>query len=233
MVVVVGKGERGSSQSADSGDARKADCLFVGSFWCCAHKQVETNNILAALRERADGEGGGRLRLPQGGGNEANECREPLPSLMPASGPRVPLSLPPPPLLLASFLYIVLYRFRFLRLDTIESRTIEVVYSPFCVHISRKGGERRGESCVNRRFSIGWKPELEIEECSIDVGWKLAPICGWLVGDAWRGIVWRGGVRITRFLMTNDDVSRGRFVDRRGIERVSWYWTICFSFFFF
>lgn len=95
-----GEGERGSSQSADSGDARKADCLFVGSFWCCAHKQVETNNILAALRERADGEGGGRLRLPQGGGNEANECRESLPSLMPASGPRVPLSLPPPPRLL-------------------------------------------------------------------------------------------------------------------------------------
>lgn len=105
--------ERGSSQSADSGDARKADCLFVGSFWCCAHKQVETNNILAALRERV-GEGG-RLRLPQGGGNEANECREPLPSLMPASGPRVPLSLPSPPL--ASFLFHP-YRFRCLRLDT-------------------------------------------------------------------------------------------------------------------
>lgn len=33
--------------------------------------------------------------------------------------------------------------------------------------------------------------------------------------------------------MTNDDVSRGRFVDRRGIGRVSWYWTICFFFFFF
>lgn len=66
--------------------AGKADCLFVGSFWC-AHKQVETNNILAALRERADGEPtgervveedeGGTVRLPQGDGNEANECREP------------------------------------------------------------------------------------------------------------------------------------------------------------
>lgn len=44
-----------------------------------------------------------------------------------------------------------------------------------------------------------------------------------------------GEVGITRFLMTNDDVSRGRFVvDRRGIERgfvVSW--TICSLFFFF
>lgn len=29
------------------------------------------------------------------------------------------------------------------------------------------------------RFSIGWKPELEIEECSIDVGWKLAPLWRW------------------------------------------------------
>lgn len=56
--------ERGSSQSADSGDARKADCLFVGSFWCCAHKQVETNNILAALRERV-GEGGGDSGCPR------------------------------------------------------------------------------------------------------------------------------------------------------------------------
>lgn len=57
-----------------------------------------------------------------------------------------------------------------------------------------------------------------------------------MLGDAWRGIVWREGgrgVRITRFLMTNDDVLRGRFVDRRGIERVSWYWMICFFFFFF
>lgn len=67
------------------------------------------------------------------------------------------------------------------------------------------------------RFSIGWKPELEIEECPIDVG-KLATA---LLGAVTRGegSVWRGGgeVRITRFLMTNDDVSRGRFVvDREG-----------------
>lgn len=33
---------------------RRADCLFVGS--SRAHKQVETNNILAALRKGVDGE---------------------------------------------------------------------------------------------------------------------------------------------------------------------------------
>lgn len=160
--------ERGSSQSADSGDARKADCLFVGSFWCCAHKQVETNNILAALRERV-GEGG-RLRLPQGGGNEANECREPLPSLMPASGPRVPLSLPSPsPSPLFCSIHTDSDAFVSIR---IEGR----IGIPF--HISRKGRGGGGVVCQSR-FSIGWKPELEIEECSIDVGWKLAPLCGW------------------------------------------------------
>lgn len=59
----------------------------------CAHKQVETNNILAALRGRVDAAGRGRS-LPQGDGNEANECRATYPSLMPASGPRVPRSHP-------------------------------------------------------------------------------------------------------------------------------------------
>lgn len=220
--------ERASSQSADSGDARKADCLFVGSFWCCAHKQVETNNILAALRERV-GEGG-RLRLPQGGGNEANECREPLPSLMPASGPRVPLSLPSPPPRLFSVPSIPIP----MPSSRYESRVVSG--SPF-IFRGREEGEE--ESCVNRVFqSAGnrnWK--LKNVRSMLDGSWLLYGGGGVgrrvardrLEGGGKR----RWGVRITRFLMTNDDVSRGRFVDRRGIERVSWYWTICFFFFFF
>ena len=101
--------ERGSSQSADSGDARKADCLFVGSFWCCAHKQVETNNILAALRERVDGERGGE-GYPRAAVTRRTSAVEPLPSLMPASGPRVPLSSLPslhPPRLFSIRFYVL------------------------------------------------------------------------------------------------------------------------------
>lgn len=123
-----------------------------------------------------------------------------------------------------------------IRLDrNISSRSYRIPLSAFIF----RGREEEGGGVVRQsRFSIGWKPELEIEECSIDVGWKLAPLCGWCWPTRGEGSFGgrgkrRWGVRITRFLMTNDDVSRGRFVDRRGIGRVSWYWTICFFFFFF
>lgn len=101
-------GSRLASRPTVAKAARKADCLFVGRACagCRARKQVETNNILAALRERVD-VGGGRGE-EDGGGTARAGCRRAavtrrtsaVPSLMPASGPRVPLSLPPssPPL---------------------------------------------------------------------------------------------------------------------------------------
>lgn len=106
-----------------------------------------------------------------------------------------------------------------IRLDrNISSRSYRIPLSAFIF----RGREEEGGGVVRQsRFSIGWKPELEIEECSIDVGWKLAPLCGWCWPTRGEGSFGgrgkrRWGVRITRFLMTNDDVSRGRFVDREG-----------------
>lgn len=117
-----------------------------------------------------------------------------------------------------------------------ESRVVSG--SPF-IFRGREEGEE--ESCVNRVFqSAGnrnWK--LKNVRSMLDGSWLLYADGGGGVGRRVArdrlegGGKRRWGVRITRFLMTNDDVSRGRFVDRRGIERVSWYWTICFFFFFF
>lgn len=168
-----GEGERGSSQSADSGDARKADCLFVGSFWCCAHKQVETNNILAALRERADGEGGGRLRLPQGGGNEANECREPLPSLMPASGPRVPLSLPPPPPSSSPPLYTPFYTDSDSFVSIPSNREPSRSYTPLSAFIFR-GREGKGG---------GSRVSIDVFQSAGNRNWKLKNVRSMLDGS--------------------------------------------------
>lgn len=52
-------GSRLASRPTVAKAARKADCLFVGRACagCRARKQVETNNILAALRERVVGGG--------------------------------------------------------------------------------------------------------------------------------------------------------------------------------
>lgn len=83
----------------------KADCLFVGKLLSCAHKQVETNNILAALREGVDG---GRVGRREGGLGRDGYGAQPgcpratvtrwtsaanLPSLMVGLGPTRPPSL--------------------------------------------------------------------------------------------------------------------------------------------
>lgn len=168
--------ERGSSQSADSGDARKADCLFVGSFWCCAHKQVETNNILAALRERVDGEGGGE-GCPRAAVTRRTSAVEPLPSLMPASGPRVPLSPLPslPPSSSSPLFYTLLcslYPYRFVSIGIYRRGRIG---SPFLRSYFEEGKRREGETCVNRVFqSAGnrnWK--LKNVRSMLDGSWLL------------------------------------------------------------
>lgn len=164
--------------------ARKADCLFVGRACagCRARKQVETNNILAALRERVD-VGGGRGE-EDGGGTARAGCRRAavtrrtsaVPSLMPASGPRVPLSLPPssPPLPFpCTSIRCRLPRF----LGDTRRIGNSVPLSYF------EGGREGGESCVNRVFQSGGNRNWKLKNARSMLG-------SWLrrCGDAWRGI---------------------------------------------
>lgn len=71
-----------------------ADCLFVGRFFGARTNKWKQIISWPHYAEESMGMGmgyGRGYRLPQGDGNEANECRATYPSLMPSSGPRVPL----------------------------------------------------------------------------------------------------------------------------------------------